>query len=132
VTVLLLIIACVYLGKDKYQYMRGQFVVVPLFALWIVLAHRSSSIFYNNRTLEYLGLISYSFYLWQFAAIELGKKIIVWFPLASLHLVVLAALTVNVVVSALSYHLVEERARRWILRRFDLLGRAGTTSTATA
>ena len=132
VTVLLLIIACVYLGKDKYQYMRGQFVVVPLFALWIVLAHRSSSIFYNNRPLEYLGLISYSFYLWQFAAIELGKKIIVWFPLASLHLVVLAALTVNVVVSALSYHLVEERARRWILRRFDLVGRAGAPSNATA
>jgi len=117
-TVLLLFLASVYLGSSKYQYMRGHFVVVPLFALWIVLVHRSKSVFYNNKLLEYLGLISYSFYLWQFAAIQIGKKMVVWFPGAGLHLVVLAVFLVNVLVSALSYHLFEEKARRWLLRRF--------------
>lgn len=123
--VLLLFLACVYLGSAKYQYMRGHFLIVPLFGLWIAMAHRSSSVFYNNKPLEYLGLISYSFYLWQFAAIQLGKKMIVWFPWAGLHLIVLAVFAVNVAVSSLSYHLVEERARKWILRRF---GRGDRTS----
>jgi peptidoglycan/LPS O-acetylase OafA/YrhL len=104
----------------------------PRIAIAGVILSISSSIFYSNRPLEYLDLISYSFYLWQFAAIELGKKIIIWLPWASLHLVVLAAFIMNVVLSALSYHLVEERARKWILRRFDRAGRAGTLSTTTA
>jgi peptidoglycan/LPS O-acetylase OafA/YrhL len=117
-TVLLLFAACVYLGSSKYRYMRGHFAFVPLFALWISLAHHSKSAFYNNKPLEYLGLISYSFYLWQFAAIELGKRMIVWLPTLELHLIVLIVFAVNVAISALSYHFVEERSRKWILRRF--------------
>jgi peptidoglycan/LPS O-acetylase OafA/YrhL len=126
----LLLFISVYLGDGKYRYMLGQFIIIPLFGLWIALVHHSSSFIYNNRMLEYLGLISYSFYLWQFAAIELGKNIIAWFPWASLHLVVLAAFIVNVCVSALSYHLVEERARKWVLRRFGGAGLASNSSTA--
>jgi peptidoglycan/LPS O-acetylase OafA/YrhL len=121
-TVLLLFVACVYLGQAKYQYMRGHFLFVPLFGLWIAMVHHSPSLIYNNRPLEYLGLISYSFYLWQFAAIQFGKTMIEWFPGAGLHFVVLVVFLVNVAVSAASYHLVEERVRKWILRRF---GRSG-------
>jgi peptidoglycan/LPS O-acetylase OafA/YrhL len=117
-TVLLLFFACVFLGEAKYRYMRGQFIIVPLFGLWIAMVHRSPSILYNNKLLEYLGLISYSFYLWQFAAIQLGRKLIVWFPLFGLHVVVLIVFIVNVSLSVASYHLVEERARKWILRKF--------------
>jgi peptidoglycan/LPS O-acetylase OafA/YrhL len=98
--------------------MRGHFAFVPLFALWISLAHHSKSAFYNNKPLEYLGLISYSFYLWQFAAIQLGRKMIEWWPGTETHLIVLVVFIVNVAVSAASYHLVEEKTRRWILRRF--------------
>lgn len=126
--VILLVLACVYLGSAKYQFMRGHFLFVPLFGLWIAMVHRSRSVFYNNKPLEYLGLISYSFYLWQFAAIQLGKKMIPWFPWASLHFIVLAVFAVNVVVSALSYHLVEEPARKWILRRFGRSDRESGTA----
>lgn len=113
-----LVTACVFLGAGKYQYMKGHFLFVPLFAYWIALVHRSTSIFYNNRLLEYLGIISYSFYLWQFVAIEFGRKIIDWFPGINIHAMVLAVFLVNVAISSLSFHLVEEKMRRWILRGF--------------
>ena len=117
-SILLLFIACTCLGTGKYQYMRGHFVFVPLFGLWIALVHRTRSIIYNNRPLEYLGLISYSFYLWQFAAIQLGKKMIVWYPDVGLHVVIVLVFAVNVAISAVSYHLVEEKLRKWILTKF--------------
>ena len=111
--------------------MRGHFLFVPLFGLWIAMVHRSRSMIYNNRPLEYLGLISYSFYLWQFAAIQFGKRMVEWLPGVNLHFVVTAVFLVNVAVSAVSYHLVEERLRKWILRKFgrDMPGR-GTTPLA--
>jgi peptidoglycan/LPS O-acetylase OafA/YrhL len=116
--ILLIFFAAAYLGSGKYSYMRGQFLIVPLFGIWIALVRYSTSAFYQNRILVYLGLISYSFYLWQFAAIELGKRMIVWLPTLELHLIVLIVFAVNVAISALSYHFVEERSRKWILRRF--------------
>jgi peptidoglycan/LPS O-acetylase OafA/YrhL len=128
-TILLLFIACVYLGAGKYQYMRGHLVFVPLFGLWIALVHRTRSAIYNNRPFVYLGLISYSFYLWQFAAIEFGKKMTAWFPDTSLHLIVLIVFAVNVAISAVSYHLVEERLRKWILARFGHTARAREAHT---
>lgn len=117
-SVCLLILVSVYLGSSKFQYMRGQFMVVPLFAVWIAAVYGSRSRIYNNKVLEYLGLISYSFYLWQFAAIQFGKKLIVWLPDTNLNLIVLIVFVVNVGVSSLSYHLVENRARLWILAKF--------------
>jgi peptidoglycan/LPS O-acetylase OafA/YrhL len=68
--------------------------------------------------LEYLGLISCSFYLWQFIAMELGEELVKIYPDISVHLIFLAAFTANLAVSALSYHLVEERARKFILAKF--------------
>jgi peptidoglycan/LPS O-acetylase OafA/YrhL len=117
VIVILLVCASRKLGND-YQYMGGQFVIVPLFGAWIAMAYHSKSKIYNNKILEYLGLISYSFYLWQFVAMELGKRLVKIYPDISVHLVFLAAFAINLAVSALSYHLVEERARKFILAKF--------------
>ena len=130
--IFLLFVTCVYLGAGKYQYMRAHVIAVPLFGLWIALVHRSRSIVYNNRPLEYLGLISYSFYLWQFAAIELGKNLKGWFPDTELHLVVLIVFAVNVAISAVSYHLVEEKVRRWILAKYAHNSRTKEPSTANS
>ncbi len=54
--VLALVLACVCLGTGAYQYMHGQFIVVPLFGLWIAMVFHSKSKFYNNKILEYLGM----------------------------------------------------------------------------
>ena len=83
IIIILLICACGNLGND-FQYMGGQFIIVPLFGAWIVMVYHSKSKIYNNKILEYLGLISYSFYLWQFVAIELGKILIKIYPDLSL------------------------------------------------
>lgn len=117
VIVILLILACIKLGND-YQYMGGQFVIVPLFGAWIAMVYHSKSKIYNNKIFEYLGLISYSFYLWQFVAMELAKKLVKIYPDINAHLLFLSAFTMNLVVSAFSYHLIEERARKFILVKF--------------
>lgn len=115
--VILLICACRKLGNG-YQYMGGQFVIVPLFGAWITIVYHSKSNIYDNKILEYLGLISYSFYLWQFVATGLGKKLVKIYPDVSVHLVLLAALTLNLAISILSYHFLEKRAQKFILAKF--------------
>jgi peptidoglycan/LPS O-acetylase OafA/YrhL len=64
-------------------------------------------------------MISYSFYLWQFVAINFGIKFIKSYPDINLHLVILMSLAVNLFLSVLSYHFFEERTRRFILMKFD-------------
>lgn len=118
--VILLIYFCRILGSDKNQYMGGQFVIVSLFGAWIAMVYHSKSKIYNNKILEYLGLISYSFYLWQFVAMEFAKKLIEFYPDVSLHLVLLMAFVLNLTISALSYNFLEERTRKYILAKFSL------------
>lgn len=118
VTVIVLLYACTISGKD-YNYMLGQFMIVPLFGFWIVMTYYSKSLFYNNKIMEYLGLISYSFYLWQFAAIELGKKLLKEYPDINIHLIFFFSFMTNVIISMLSYHLVEERARKLIIAKYS-------------
>jgi peptidoglycan/LPS O-acetylase OafA/YrhL len=71
--------------------------------------------FYNNKLFEYLGKISYSFYLWQFIVIELGKKLIKYFDD---DVVMISMLFLNIFISALSYHFLEKNCRQWILDKF--------------
>lgn len=114
VVLLLLYISCRHVSSN---YMSGQFIILPLFGLWIVIVYYSKSIIYNNKLLEYLGLISYSFYLWQFIPIALGKKIISMYEL-NIDLVVLGAFLINIVIASLSYHFIEERVRLFIIRKY--------------
>jgi peptidoglycan/LPS O-acetylase OafA/YrhL len=118
VAVSLLFLACLFLGSSRYQYIQGHFIVPILFGAWIASVFHSDSKLYNNKVLEYLGMISYSFYLWQFAAIDFGQWLIKIFPAVNLYIVVLIVFSVNTIVAAISYHCIEERARKFLLRKF--------------
>ena len=110
--VVLLVAATALISTHKY--MAWQTLAVFLFGAWIACVYHSTSVVYNNKPMVYLGLISYSFYVWQFAAIEAGRSV--------LHLggyqVSLMAFILNVSLSVLSYHLLEEPARGAILKRW--------------
>lgn len=119
INLLIFIVILLITSVNKgFQYMRAHFAIVPLFGLWIALSFHSKAKFYNNKILEYLGLISYSFYLWQFVAIRLGKKVLETSPDINIHLLVLAAFLVNIICSVLSYHILEERARLFIIDKY--------------
>jgi peptidoglycan/LPS O-acetylase OafA/YrhL len=96
--------------------MKGQFLVIPLFGIWIASVFYSKSKIYNNKVMVYLGNISYSFYIWQFAAIEFGRYIIKNHSSINLHLLVLLCLSVNIAMSSISYFFIEEPFRRLILK----------------
>ncbi len=117
ITVILLFWACCKLGGG-HQHMQGQFIIVPLFGLWITMVFYSKSPIYNNKYLEYLGLVSYSFFLWQSMGLLLGRRLIKMYPDVNLHLVVVVVFIVTFCISVVSYHLLEERVRRYILQKF--------------
>ena len=113
----LLFLATSYLGSK--QFMTAHLLVIMLFGAWVACVYHSKSVVYNNRVLVYLGLISYSFYLWQFWAIQFGKYLIESHNTPAM-LAAVAAFAVNIVLSVLSYHLVEERARVYIVQKYKL------------
>ncbi len=119
----LLFVAVVLLGKSQGQYMLGQVVFSPLFALWVVCVFHCNWKLYTNRVLRYLGTISYSFYLWQEITMWLVHKtapqtgLCGGGPWGNLGV----ALLLNVGLAALSYHAIEEPARLWLLQRWGLL-----------
>lgn len=96
--------------------MKGQYLSAPLFGVWISAIYFSRSKIYDNPVFVYLGKISYSFYLWQFLAIGFGKKFIEWYPSYNGGLVVLGTFFVNVLLSTISYYMIEERFRILILK----------------
>jgi peptidoglycan/LPS O-acetylase OafA/YrhL len=49
--IILLVCACRKLGESANQYMRGQFVIVPLFGAWITMVYHSKSKIYDNKNL---------------------------------------------------------------------------------
>lgn len=117
-TIVLLLIACTHLGSSRYSYMLGQGIIVPLFGLWITLLYHSKVKILDNSLMRYLGKISYSFYLWQFATITIGLKILKYDPKFNTHILVISGLFLTVMLSSLSYHFWEERWRRYIVHSF--------------
>lgn len=117
IIIALLAFICIHC-ESQYQYMNGQFIITPLLGLWIVIVYHSKSKFYNNKIMEYLGKIRYSFYLWQFVAMEVGKKLIQNYPDISFHFVVIIAFIINFIISVVSYHLLEEKTRNFIVKNF--------------
>ncbi len=112
IILIVLFFLTVLLGNSDSVYMKGQLFIAPIFAIWIVLVFYSKSWFYNNKVLAYLGEISYSFYLWQFIVIELGKKLVKHH--FDGNLVMISMLCLNILVSAMSYHFLEKRCKNWI------------------
>ncbi|MER2138420.1 MAG: acyltransferase family protein, partial [Arthrobacter sp.] len=97
-------------------------VALPVLGAVLVIAggtgHTTRSmLLLTNPVSQYLGQISYSLYLWHFPAIILLR---VFFPDSGMAYA-LAVLSVTIVLSVLSFHLVEDP-----IRRSGLFGRAGT------
>lgn len=97
-------------------------VALPVLGAVLVIAggtgHTTRSmLLLTNPVSQYLGKISYSLYLWHFPAIILLR---VFFPESGMAYA-LAVLSMTIVLSVLSFHLVEDP-----IRRSGLFGRAGT------
>lgn len=114
-TLILIFISTAWLGNPTYQYMQGQFILVPTFGLLVALVSQTKSKIYNNRILRYLGTISYSFYCWQFIALNAGKYLNKHFPEMNIFYIILIIFILNIVISSLSYHFIEKVFRRLIL-----------------
>lgn len=117
--VVLLLFATAFISTNRYitwsslnKYMAWHTLAVFLLAAWITCVYHSKAAIYNNRAMVYCGLISYSFYIWQFLAILAGKSFLQYGGFAASGV----ALGLNLALSVLSYHLLEEPARGQILR----------------
>ena len=113
----LLIITSIFLGGADYQYMKGNFLIAPLFAFWISLIFHSKLLFYSSKIMVYLGTISYSFYLWHFISINLSQYFIEIYPQINLNIVVFATLIMNIACASLSYYFIEEKSRKYIIAK---------------
>jgi len=112
-TIALIILICFVSQENRMSF---QIFTIPLFGLWIINVFHSQSIFYNNSITNYLGLISYSFYLWQTSALDLTKEIEKNYShLNSCNLIAIC-FTINLVLSIASYHIIEEKARKYLLK----------------
>ncbi len=109
-TIVLIFFAVLFLGKSKNHYMLGQPLIAPLFGAWICFVYYSKNWVYQNKIMIYLGQISYSFYIWQFCAMELGKYLIKT-EYFNIQVVVFICFLINVAVSVIYYHFIEEFMR---------------------
>lgn len=117
--VFILIFALTVLNQsnDGHSYMGLNCFIVPLSGLLIFNFHNIGfGPMKNSRVIHYLGRISYSFYMWQFVAIEVGKYLKANYALHVWEIMIMV-LFLNIFVSSLSYHLIEEPFRRMILKR---------------
>jgi peptidoglycan/LPS O-acetylase OafA/YrhL len=115
----LIICVTIFLGGSEFQYMQGNFLLAPLFALWISLIFYSNSILYNSKFMEFFGRISYSFYLWQFISIGFGKFLVSHNLGLNLNVIILVIFILNIAIATLSYILAEEKLRKYISERFS-------------
>ena len=113
----------------------GAFVIgVPLFYLLTNSLNSSTSIL-RNRIARYLGLISYSLYLWHLIVMFFAKKIALQLPAETLPiwrvaLSSLLAIPLSVAVAHVSYKLIECRLADWMRRTF--FGKPLETSAGTS
>lgn len=111
--ILLLVVSTAFLS-NRANFMGCHTLSVFLFGAWVACTYHSKSWIYTNKPLIFLGLISYSFYIWQFLALKIGKQFLYMGPAAAS----LITFGMNICLSILSYYLLEEAARRMILSRY--------------
>jgi peptidoglycan/LPS O-acetylase OafA/YrhL len=79
------------------------------------LMQHSKNWFYSNRIMIYLCEISYSFCIWQFFAMWIGKYLLMLdFGIWSVTMLVF---TTNIAMSILSFNLIEEKMRKLIIKK---------------
>ncbi|GGF26205.1 acyltransferase [Aliidongia dinghuensis] len=108
----------------RLGYGLGFFLGIAVFA---ALVHGTGGVarFLARRPMQYLGNISYSFYLWHPFAYFAGKKIVRAFasglpPLLQLALLFVIALPLALALSHASWRLIERRATGLLRRRLQL------------
>jgi len=106
-------------AEGKYSYMGLHFFIVPLFGLLLSSFFFKKSAFWSSGVMNYLGKISYSFYMWQFVAIEFGK-FLKNNILANSWIIMLCVLLLNIFIASLSYFIIEERFRRFIIEKLTI------------
>ena len=107
-------------AKAGYAYMGLHFFIIPLFGLLIFNFHNMKyGPMKNSFAINYLGKISYSFYMWQFIAIAYGKYLSENYTINSWY-VMLIALSINIILSSISYHLIEEKFRRVLIKKIGI------------
>jgi len=99
------------LSSYKFSYMGLQFINIALLSLFILSLHKTNTSLINNNLFKYFGRISYSFYLWQFVPMELAKYLKLNFSINNTWVLFFIALTVNLIIASISYHLLEEKFR---------------------
>ena len=90
----------------EYVFMGFQIVLVPLCGYTIFCLHSSGLKLIENRLFLYLGRTSYSFYIWQIFAMELGKILINDYNF-TVYQSVFSSLILNFIFAFLSYHFFE-------------------------
>ncbi len=117
---LIFCLTCLKFSEGPYSYMGLQYFITPLFGLLIFNFHNIKyGPIANNKVINYLGKISYSFYMWQFLAIELGRYLKEHYDTNS-WLLMLSALSLNIILSSVSYHLIEERCRSILMKKIKI------------
>ncbi len=104
------IFSCFEFAGLKYVFMGFQIILVPLCGYTIFCLHSSGLKLIENRLFLYLGRTSYSFYIWQIFAMELGKILIKDYNF-TVNQAVFSSLIFNFIFAFLSYHLLEDLCR---------------------
>jgi peptidoglycan/LPS O-acetylase OafA/YrhL len=107
------------LGNALPGYTLHNWIAIPGVSASLALlydASRRGSGFFENAVFVWLGKISYCFYSFQFHVLEGFRWIAPPATIGALTYTVLATTTL-LLVSALTYHFVEEPARIWIRKR---------------
>jgi peptidoglycan/LPS O-acetylase OafA/YrhL len=115
-SVLMIFIICLIV---KEKHMALQFVVIALFGIWIACCYYSKSIFYNNKITNYLGKISYSFYLWQFISLAIGNIIKNSYENISFITLFIIILLTNILISSYSYYVIEFKSRNFFNKKIN-------------
>lgn len=105
----------------KQNHMALHFVTIPLFGIWITCSCYSKSIIYNNKITQYLGSISYSFYLWQFFLVDIGLFIKNSNPNVLPLGIFLIIFLLNILISSFSYFKLELKARAFFASKLNNL-----------
>jgi peptidoglycan/LPS O-acetylase OafA/YrhL len=103
-------------SKASYQFMGMQFFIAIFFGLFIFASHNSKSFIMQNSIINFLGKISYSFYIWQFVAMDFGRFLKKDFGISSFSLVLIVFI-INLIISVASYYIIEEPSRKFLISK---------------
>jgi peptidoglycan/LPS O-acetylase OafA/YrhL len=113
---IIFILTILPLSGEMYSHMGSNFLILPLFGLFVYNFHKTKTgVFCNNRYLNLMGKVSYSFYLWQFIILIFGMYLMKTTSYSVLFLVIISFVA-NTFVSLLSYYYIEEPFRRFIVK----------------